>query len=109
MTVQTILDAYKNKYMLDSRYSDKIISEIAMNCFSLSETWKENSNISGSITLSIYDNEDLLIDSLHGNSWETLPVELMNVCINRSNKVKNVRVWGYLNGESKLLGHLNIS
>ena len=68
MTIRTILDAYKNKYIPNLRYSDEIITEIAMNCFFFFFTWKENSNISGSLTLSTYDDEDLLIDSLHGHS-----------------------------------------
>ena len=107
MEISKIVDAFLSKYPLKNKNKATTIEGVAVNCVSLSEAWKERSgNPEGSLTISSYDAEDLLIDSTHGNSWETIPVELMNICINRSDEVKTVRVFSYCNESGKVKSNM---
>lgn len=112
MEIQTVIKKYTEKY---SKTSDNFsaLSEIAINALSLTEAWRLNCRINGSLTLATYDDDDAVIDQMHGADWDSIPVEIMNICINQSNKVKKVRVFAYINDggkpQSNLVGELEIS
>ena len=101
MTIENIIEKFCDRYPVNAQCSSRKVWEVGLNCLSLSEAWRLNSKAEGSLTLSVYDGEDLLIDSMHGNSWETIPIELMNVCLNRADKVKRVRVFSYEKGNTE--------
>lgn len=94
MTTNQIIEEYHKKYLNSANYGEGKIMEICVNCLSLAETWKHNSKAVGNLTLTTYDGSDVQIDSTYGNSWDTIPVELMNICINRRD-VSAVRVFSY--------------
>ena len=113
MQINQVIETYLSKYPVKSKGDVDKISEIAVNCVSLSEAWEGNNKVDGSLALSSYDDEDLLIDTVHGCSWDDIPVELMNICLNRSDKVSVVRVFAYdkVDGELKqnVVGVLDVN
>ena len=81
MSIDEIVKHWLDNNTDETRYSNEVLKEIAVNCVSLSNTWfnKVNPKEKQSFEVQLYDKENLLVETLHGVDSNNLPSTLFGV------------------------------
>ena len=81
MSIDEIVKHWLDNNTDETRYSNEVLKEIAVNCVSLSNTWfnKVNPKEKQSFEVQLYDKENLLVETLHGIDSNSLPITLFGV------------------------------
>lgn len=115
MDAKTLLSIWKEKNIaVNTRYSDEQLSEIAVNCISLSNAWFSKAKKGTSFKLVLAHTEMVDDAALDGVTQETLPIELFNILTTKNGVYRLVSLIGYSVNDSKeisseTLGTLDIS
>ena len=115
MDAKTLLSIWKEKNIaVNTRYSDEQLSEIAVNCISLSNAWFSKAKKGMSFKLVLAHTEMTDDAALDGVTQETLPIELFSILTTKNGVYRTVSLIGYSINDSKempseTLGTLDIS
>ena len=97
------------------KYSVRKLEEIAVNCVSLSETWlgKVNKNEAVSFSLSLYDKDGAIADTMQGVDRNNLSNTIFGIIVSHGDTYSKISLmkYAYVGGEKKieLVGELEIS
>lgn len=115
MDTKTLLSIWKEKNIaVNARYSDEQLSEIAVNCISLSNAWLSKAKKGMSFKLVLVHTEMTDDAALDGVTQETLPIELFSILTDKNGMYRSVSLIEYSVNDSKeisseTLGTLDIS
>lgn len=115
MDAKTLLKIWKDKNIAsNTRYGDEQLSEIAVNCISLSNAWFSKAKKGMSFKLTLVHTEMTDNAALDGVTQETLPIELFSILTDKNGMYRSVSLIGYSINNSKeipseTLGTLDIS
>lgn len=115
MDAKTLLKIWKEKSIAsNARYSDEQLSEIAVNCISLSNAWLSKAKKGMSFKLVLAHTEMTDDAALDGVTQETLPIELFSILTDKNGMYRSVSLIEYSVNDSKeisseTLGTLDIS
>ena len=102
MDVKTLLEICKEKNVASNvNYNDTQLSEIAVNCISLSNAWLSKAKNGMSFKLVLARTEVMDDVVLEGVTSETLPIELFEILTTKNDKYSSVSLVGYSIGENK--------
>ena len=114
--IEEFLVAWKNKYGEDNgNFTDERITEIAVNCMSISSAWLEKvKNIKNiSLRLDLFNKDNIVCESLHGVTKDNLPETIMDILVNKNNNYSKICLSYFSYSENckidKTIGELEIS
>lgn len=102
MDVKTLLSVWREKNIATNvKYNDKQLSEIAVNCISLSNAWFSKAKKGMSFKLMLVHTEMIDDAALDGVSSETLPIELFNILTTKNGAYSSASLIGYSIDDNK--------
>ena len=114
--VEKLIKSFKEKNENNSNvYSDERIAEIAVNCVSLSETWRDKvrNNKGISLELVFFNKSNVLCQTLYGVCFDSLADTIFDVLVNKQHNYSKIALncYGFEDGKkwSKLIGELGIN